>query len=71
MHPTCFEVVPEETSPWNPEIAPQAIVMNRKGISGGAPSGRRFKTGAWMIGCSTTSPRVRSARPVMSWWEFR
>ena len=26
-------VVPEETSEWNPEIAPQAMVTNRKGNS--------------------------------------
>ena len=36
---TCFDVVPDETRPWKPEMAPQAMVMNRKGIIGGAPSG--------------------------------
>ena len=29
----CFEVVPEQTRPWNPEHAPHAIVTNRNGNS--------------------------------------
>jgi hypothetical protein len=29
----CLEVVPEQTRPWNPEQAPQAMVTNRKGNS--------------------------------------
>ena len=28
-----FGVVPDETSEWKPEIAPQAMVTNRKGKS--------------------------------------
>jgi hypothetical protein len=31
---TIFGVVPEAMSPWNPEIAPHAIVMNTKGNNG-------------------------------------
>ena len=27
----CFDVVPEQTSPWKPEHAPQAMVTNRNG----------------------------------------
>jgi hypothetical protein len=34
MHPICFEVVPDATRPWNPEMAPQAMVMNRKEVHG-------------------------------------
>src|SRR3989442_13699583 len=34
-----FGVVPEATSEWNPEIAPQAIVMNAKGNSLPASTG--------------------------------
>ncbi len=30
---TCFEVVPEQTSPWKPEHAPHAMVTKRKGKS--------------------------------------
>ena len=50
MHSTCFEVVPDETRPWNPEIAPHAIVMKRNGNSGGAPGGLGFTAGAWIVG---------------------
>ncbi len=28
---SCLEVVPEPTREWNPEIAPQAMVINRAG----------------------------------------
>ena len=31
---TIFGVVPDEMSEWNPDTAPQAIVMNRNGNSG-------------------------------------
>ena len=31
---TIFGVVPDEMRPWNPEIAPHAIVMNTNGKSG-------------------------------------
>ena len=37
MRSSCFEVVPLETRPWKPEIAPQAMVMKMIGKSGGAP----------------------------------
>src|SRR5262245_11429991 len=30
---TIFDVVPDATIAWNPEMAPQAMVMNRKGKS--------------------------------------
>ena len=71
MQPTCFEVVPDATRPWKPEIAPQAMVMNRNGTIGGAPGGHSRTAGAWITGWSTINPRVSAARPVTSWWEFR
>jgi hypothetical protein len=51
-------VVPEATSEWNPEMAPQAIVMNTKGKSlpgtmGPPPSTKAEKAGAWMVGATT------------------
>jgi hypothetical protein len=52
-------------------MAPQAIVMNRNGIIGGAPSGIRFTTGAFTVGCSTTSPSVSRVSAVMSWCALR
>jgi hypothetical protein len=41
--------VPDDTRPWNPEIAPHAIVMNRNGSIGGAPVGAALTTGAWTV----------------------
>ena len=31
---SCLEVVPEETREWKPEMAPQAMVVNRTGKMG-------------------------------------
>ena len=31
---SCFAVVPEETSEWNPLMVPQAMVTNSRGNSG-------------------------------------
>ena len=71
MQATCLEVVPDETRPWNPEMAPHAIVMNRKGIMGGAPSGEGSITGATIVGCSTRRPPESRNSPVRSWCEVR
>ena len=71
MQATCFEVVPEETRPWKPEIAPQAIVMKRKGIIGGAPSGCIRIIGAWISGWRTRSPTKSRTSAVISWCAFR
>ena len=71
MHEICLDVVPDETSPWYPEIAPQAMVMKRKGRMGGAASGLRLIAGAWMTGLSTSKPARRRPRPVISWWALR
>ena len=35
----CFDVVPEDTSAWNPDTAPQAITTKTNGKMGGAPLG--------------------------------
>ena len=35
----CLEVVPDDTSAWNPETAPQAITTKTNGKMGGAPLG--------------------------------
>ena len=54
-----FGVVPEATSAWKPEIAPQASVMNRNGNSsplkiGPVPSTNRVSAGMWISGCRIT-----------------
>ncbi len=51
-----FGVVPLETSAWNPEIAPQAIVMNTNGNtlpvnSGPVPSTNCVMAGILICGC--------------------
>ena len=35
---SCFDVVPDDTRPWKPLIAPHAIVTNRIGKMEGAPA---------------------------------
>ncbi len=54
-------VVPEATSEWNPEIAPQAIVMKTKGKSGpgmiGPPPAMKPVTrGISIVGAITITP---------------
>ena len=48
---SCLDVVPDETKPWNPLIAPQAIVTNKKGIIGGESAGI-WTIGAVIWGCT-------------------
>ena len=36
---SCLELVPEETIPWKPEMAPHAIVTNSSGTRLGVSSG--------------------------------
>ena len=53
-----FGVVPEEINEWNPDTAPQAIVMNRKGNSvpektGPVPSMKRVVAGMASFGATT------------------
>ena len=66
---SCFDVVPLDTSPWKPLIAPQAIVMNRKGtIIGAASPMSPLNAGAVTSGRSQITPRISTARPMNSWW---
>ena len=60
-------VVPEPTREWNPEIAPQAMVMNTNGKSlpgmiGPPPWMKEDRAGAWMGGATriveTTSAKM-------------
>ena len=55
---SCLEVVPEETIPWNPDTAPQAMVTNSRGTSDGASSViRSLNAGAEISGAeSNTAP---------------
>ncbi len=71
MRATCLEVVPEDTSPWKPEIAPHAMVMNRNGIIGGAPGGWRFTRGRLDDRAQHEEPAVSRTSPVTSWWALR
>ncbi len=47
---TCFEVVPEQTRPWKPEQAPQAMVTKRKGKSVPVmpPASQDVNAGCWI-----------------------
>ena len=48
---SCLEVVPDATRPWKPEMAPQAMVTNSRGISDGVPTGSASLTmGATTVG---------------------
>jgi hypothetical protein len=58
-----LEDVPEETRQWKPEIAPQAIVINRKGKIEGAPSGEKLKAGATISNAGRSAPGVNAAPP--------
>ncbi len=65
-----FGVVPEPTSEWKPEIAPQAMVMNTNGKSlpgmmGPPPWTNWENAGAWMGG-ATTMVATTSAKMVPS-----
>ena len=65
---SCLDVVPDPTSPWNPEMAPQAIVTNSSGTIDGVPAGTSvLKAGATIVGdASTTDPNSRPS-PMNSW----
>ena len=64
-----FGVVPDATSAWNPEMAPQAIVMNAKGNSlpantGPSPSVANGVSAGIRSGGRTTRIATASARMV-------
>jgi hypothetical protein len=64
----CFEVVPDETSPWKPEIAPQAMVTNNSGIIGGTSSGRDvLNAGATTVGFENRTAMKKMPSPMKSW----
>ena len=59
---SCLTVVPELAMEWNPEIAPQAIIMNKMGniLGTSLPSANalRLIPGAEITGCRITSYNV-------------
>src|SRR5699024_12691443 len=57
----CLEVVPEEISPWKPEIAPHAIVINNSGNQ--ETPATACVAGADTVGFVTNSPKSRIAKP--------
>ena len=61
-----FGVVPEEIKAWNPEIAPQAMVMKQKGKilpakMGPLPSTKRVNAGSGNWGRTSTMPTASSS----------
>ena len=61
-----FGVVPLETSAWNPDTAPHAIVINTNGKSlpaniGPVPSTNLVKAGSLSSGCVSTMEQASSA----------
>ena len=63
-----FGVVPEATSAWKPDTAPQAMVMNRNGNrppenTGPVPSTKRLTAGIFRSGITKQMPTA-SARMV-------
>ena len=64
--PSSLGVVPEEIRLWNPEIAPQAMVMHTKGKTGPGttnplPSTKRVMAGMCSIGRVATMKRPSTA----------
>ena len=61
-----FGVVPEEMRAWNPETAPQAMVMKQNGKmvpakTGPVPSMKRVRGGMWMAGRTRMMPAARAS----------
>ncbi len=59
-----FGVVPDEMREWNPDMAPQAMVMNMKGkslpgITGPPPPTNRVMAGIWITGAIKRTPIAR------------
>ena len=57
--PSSLGVVPDEISAWNPEMAPQAMVINTNGNNlppkiGPVPSVNWVRAGMWICGCKIT-----------------
>src|SRR5690606_22155167 len=64
----CLEEVPDDTSPWKPEMAPQAMVMNSSGNQEMSASG--LVAGAVISGLVNSSPKYRMPRPTTNWCEL-
>ncbi len=67
---SCLDVVPDETRLWKPEMAPQAMVMNRKGTTLGEPSGTSLTNGATIRFPPTAIPTRMTNSAMNSWWEL-
>src|SRR5699024_1768126 len=57
----CLDDVPDETSPWNPDIAPHAIVINSNGNQD--TSFVALVTGAVIVGFVKNNPKYKIAKP--------
>ena len=66
MELICLDVVPDATKPWNPLMAPQAIVTKRNGKIGGAPPPLSLIIGASTTGLAINNPRNIKAKPTIS-----
>src|SRR5699024_12619624 len=66
----CLEVVPEEISPWKPEIAPHAMVINNSGNQ--ETSSTAWVAGAEIVGFVTNNRseerRVGKECRDRGWW---
>ena len=58
---TIFEDVPEETSEWKPETAPQAIVTKRIGKRSSPFTSKPTKAGSLISGFSKKTPTAANA----------
>ena len=68
---SCFEVVPLATMEWKPEQAPQAMVMNNTGSSGGvAPLNSKSlaseTAGATMVRLPESPPTTTPTTPTIT-----
>ena len=60
---SCLQVVPEDTTEWKPEMAPQAMVIKRKGKMGGAsPGALVLMAGATRGGWARNRPSAPSPK---------
>ena len=58
---SCLDVVPEATSEWKPEMAPQATVTNRAGKRYWPLTSKEVKAGSSMTGCAATMPTTAAS----------
>ena len=71
---TCLAEVPDESREWNPDMAPQAMVMNKKGHMLGACAGAAWTAGATISSLppmdATMTPKTSSTMATTSWCEL-